>query len=81
MNAAPRRRKKRPVHGLKTVEVSRGKSGYGFTISGMLLWRDVGSVPQRIILFDLLSLSLQGTSIFFFSYSPPCLNTTQVAHD
>ncbi|WAR21843.1 RGS12-like protein, partial [Mya arenaria] len=30
----PRRRKKRPAHGLKTVEVSRGKSGYGFTISG-----------------------------------------------
>lgn len=30
----PKRRKKRPIHGLKTVEVTRGKSGYGFTISG-----------------------------------------------
>ncbi|XP_052261018.1 uncharacterized protein LOC127865158 isoform X8 [Dreissena polymorpha] len=30
----PKRRKKRPIHGLKTVEVSRGKTGYGFTISG-----------------------------------------------
>lgn len=39
MNAVPRRRKKRPVHGLKTVEVSRGKSGYGFTISGNILWQ------------------------------------------
>ncbi|XP_013409534.1 uncharacterized protein LOC106173091 isoform X2 [Lingula anatina] len=30
-----RRRKKRPVpHGLKTVEIGRGRSGYGFTISG-----------------------------------------------
>ncbi|XP_050397325.1 regulator of G-protein signaling 12 isoform X3 [Patella vulgata] len=29
-----RRRKKRPMHGVKTVQVSRGKSGYGFTISG-----------------------------------------------
>lgn len=30
----PKRRKKRPMHGLKTVEVTRGKTGYGFTISG-----------------------------------------------
>ena len=30
----PKRRKKRPIHGLKTVDVTRGKSGYGFTISG-----------------------------------------------
>ncbi|XP_045189698.2 regulator of G-protein signaling 12-like isoform X2 [Mercenaria mercenaria] len=30
----PKRRKKRPIHGLKTVDVVRGKSGYGFTISG-----------------------------------------------
>lgn len=30
----PKRRKKRPIHGQKTVEVTRGKSGYGFTISG-----------------------------------------------
>ncbi|KAK3095660.1 hypothetical protein FSP39_017255 [Pinctada imbricata] len=30
----PKRRKKRPIHGVKTVEVTRGKSGYGFTISG-----------------------------------------------
>ena len=29
-----RRRKKRHTHGMKTVEVTRGKSGYGFTISG-----------------------------------------------
>ena len=29
-----RRRKKRPIHGTKTVEVARGKNGYGFTISG-----------------------------------------------
>ncbi|KAL3863634.1 hypothetical protein ACJMK2_005384 [Sinanodonta woodiana] len=29
-----KRRKKRPIHGLKTAEVTRGKSGYGFTISG-----------------------------------------------
>ena len=30
----PKRRKKRPIHGVKTVDVTRGKSGYGFTISG-----------------------------------------------
>ncbi|XP_046548506.1 regulator of G-protein signaling loco-like [Haliotis rubra] len=30
----PRRRKKRPIHGVKTVAVTRGRSGYGFTISG-----------------------------------------------
>ncbi|XP_056005277.1 regulator of G-protein signaling 12-like isoform X4 [Ostrea edulis] len=30
----PKRRKKRPIHGIKTVDVTRGKSGYGFTISG-----------------------------------------------
>ncbi|XP_061194561.1 regulator of G-protein signaling 12-like isoform X2 [Saccostrea echinata] len=30
----PKRRKKRPIHGMKTVDVTRGKSGYGFTISG-----------------------------------------------
>ena len=31
----PKRRKKRPIHGgLKAVEVTRGKNGYGFTISG-----------------------------------------------
>ena len=30
----PRRRKKRPMHCVKAVEVSRGKHGYGFTISG-----------------------------------------------
>ncbi len=30
----PPRRKKRPLHGLRTVEVHRGRSGYGFTISG-----------------------------------------------
>ena len=29
-----RRHKKRHIQGIKTVEVSRGKSGYGFTISG-----------------------------------------------
>lgn len=29
-----RRRKKRPNYGVRTVEVSRGKNGYGFTISG-----------------------------------------------
>ena len=29
-----RRRKKRHIQGIKTVEVTRGKSGYGFTISG-----------------------------------------------
>lgn len=29
-----RRRKKRHTHGIKTVEVTRGKGGYGFTISG-----------------------------------------------
>lgn len=29
-----RRRKKRPNYGVRTVEVSRGKSGFGFTISG-----------------------------------------------
>ena len=29
-----RRRKKRHTHGTKTVDVSRGKTGYGFTISG-----------------------------------------------
>lgn len=33
-NGHPKRRKKRPIHGTKTVEVTRGKSGYGFTISG-----------------------------------------------
>ena len=30
----PKRRKKRPIHSVKTVDVTRGKSGYGFTISG-----------------------------------------------
>jgi regulator of G-protein signaling len=30
----PKRQKKRPIHGIKTVDVTRGKSGYGFTISG-----------------------------------------------
>ena len=30
----PRRRKKRHTHGLRTVELTRSKSGYGFTISG-----------------------------------------------
>ncbi|XP_052099872.1 regulator of G-protein signaling 12-like isoform X2 [Mytilus californianus] len=30
----PKRRKKRPIHGLRVVEVTRSKSGYGFTISG-----------------------------------------------
>ncbi|XP_041370703.1 regulator of G-protein signaling 12-like isoform X2 [Gigantopelta aegis] len=34
MNHHPKRRKKRPVHGIKTVDVIRGRSGYGFTISG-----------------------------------------------
>ena len=29
-----RRRKKRHTHGLKTVELTRGRHGYGFTISG-----------------------------------------------
>ncbi|XP_067936118.1 regulator of G-protein signaling 12-like isoform X3 [Watersipora subatra] len=29
-----KRRKKRQAHGLKTVEIYRGKQGYGFTISG-----------------------------------------------
>uniref|UniRef100_A0A1B6DR03 Regulator of G-protein signaling loco n=1 Tax=Clastoptera arizonana TaxID=38151 RepID=A0A1B6DR03_9HEMI len=29
-----RRRKKRPNYGVRTVEVSRGKNGFGFTISG-----------------------------------------------
>ncbi|XP_060064951.1 regulator of G-protein signaling loco-like isoform X2 [Ylistrum balloti] len=29
-----KRRKKRPIHGTKTVSVTRGRSGYGFTISG-----------------------------------------------
>ncbi|KAI5746261.1 hypothetical protein M8J77_001702 [Diaphorina citri] len=29
-----RRRKKRPNYGVRTVEVNRGKSGFGFTISG-----------------------------------------------
>ena len=29
-----RRRKKRASHGLKTVDVTRGRNGYGFTISG-----------------------------------------------
>ncbi len=29
-----RRRKKRHTHGLKTVDITRGKNGYGFTISG-----------------------------------------------
>nr|CAD7463780.1 unnamed protein product [Timema tahoe] len=29
-----RRRKKRPNYGIRTVEVSRGKNGFGFTISG-----------------------------------------------
>ncbi len=29
-----RRRKKRHTHGLKAVEITRGKNGYGFTISG-----------------------------------------------
>lgn len=29
-----RRRKKRPNYGIRTVEVCRGKSGFGFTISG-----------------------------------------------
>lgn len=30
----PRRRKKRPSYGVRTVEISRGKNGFGFTISG-----------------------------------------------
>lgn len=30
----PRRRKRRPMNGVKTVEVVRGNVGYGFTISG-----------------------------------------------
>lgn len=30
----PRRRKRRPMNGVKTVEVVRGTVGYGFTISG-----------------------------------------------
>ena len=29
-----KRRKKRQSHGLRTVEIYRGKQGYGFTISG-----------------------------------------------
>ncbi|KAF8785505.1 regulator of G-protein signaling loco-like [Argiope bruennichi] len=29
-----RRRKKRPSYGVRTVEISRGKNGFGFTISG-----------------------------------------------
>lgn len=29
-----RRRKKRPSYGVRTVELSRGKKGFGFTISG-----------------------------------------------
>lgn len=29
-----RRRKKRPNYGVRTIEVSRGKNGFGFTISG-----------------------------------------------
>ncbi|XP_064600347.1 regulator of G-protein signaling loco-like [Liolophura sinensis] len=29
-----RRRKRRPLHGVKSVDVTRGKTGYGFTISG-----------------------------------------------
>ncbi|XP_019644398.1 PREDICTED: regulator of G-protein signaling loco-like isoform X2 [Branchiostoma belcheri] len=33
---APRRRKKRPAANLKSVEVSRGRGGYGFTLSGQV---------------------------------------------
>lgn len=34
-HTSSRRRKKRPMgHGIKNVQVSRGRSGYGFTISG-----------------------------------------------
>ena len=29
-----KRRKKRQSHGLRTIELQRGKQGYGFTISG-----------------------------------------------
>jgi len=29
-----KRRKKRQLHGLRTVELQRSKQGYGFTISG-----------------------------------------------
>ena len=29
-----KRRKKRFQHGMRTVEIQRGKRGYGFTISG-----------------------------------------------
>ncbi|XP_076062146.1 regulator of G protein signaling family member locomotion defects isoform X3 [Oratosquilla oratoria] len=31
-----RRRKKRPSYGVRTVEITRGKKGFGFTISGQL---------------------------------------------
>ena len=33
-SAANRRKKKRPTVGVKTIEVSRGRFGFGFTLSG-----------------------------------------------
>ncbi|XP_047738389.1 uncharacterized protein LOC108682652 [Hyalella azteca] len=46
-----RRRKKRPTYGVRTVEITKGKNGFGFTISGqapcMLSYIVPGSSAER----------------------------------
>ncbi|XP_070209927.1 regulator of G-protein signaling 12-like isoform X2 [Littorina saxatilis] len=70
-----RRRKKRPMgHGIKNVQVSRGRSGYGFTISGQhpcVLSCIVGGSPA-----DLAGLKA-GDYLYFVNG----LNVSHAPHD
>ncbi|XP_056640653.1 regulator of G-protein signaling loco [Diorhabda sublineata] len=63
-----RRRKKRPNHGIKTVEIIRGPNGFGFTISGQqpcILSCIVANSPadQAGLRAGDLLISVNGTSV------------------
>lgn len=69
-----RRRKKRPIHGIKTVQVTRGRSGYGFTISGQnpcILSCIVGGSPA----------DLAGLKAGDYLYVVNGINVSRALHD